>query len=68
MDLLLAGGLTLAPIGTTGDVYWGIGSNAQIVGSWTMVSANSSVPDPASSLFLLGTGLVSLLAFRKRWR
>lgn len=83
MFLNLSSGSTFAPIGSRGDVHWGItltqitfpggsGFTQQdkgvLAGSWEMVNA-LPVPEPtASAMWVLGLGVVGGIAFRRRAR
>lgn len=80
MLLTLASGSTFAPIGSKGEVYWGITLNQVTVpsgsgftqqdkgvlsGSWEMVNAS---PVPESTVFpmmVIGLGLVGFIAYRR---
>lgn len=78
MFLSLSSGSTFAPVGSRGDVHWGItltqvtfpsgsGFTQQdkgvLVGTWEMVNA---VPEPATAaLWLLGLGMVGGVGWRR---
>jgi hypothetical protein len=66
MQVRLYNGVTFAPVGSIGAVYWGTSApdNGQgaVSGSWTMLSA-SAVPEAATSA-LLGFGLLTIALSR----
>lgn len=68
MSLQLQNGATLAPVGATGDVYWGTTATmlglGVWVGTWSMTPA---VPEPGTyALLLPGLGLMAWAARRRR--
>jgi len=69
MHLELQNGATFAPVGATGEVYWGLttllAGKGVLVGSWEMVA--SPVPEPtAYAMMLAGLGLIGIVARRRR--
>ena len=64
LELTLSGGATFGPTGATGDVTWGIFTNGNPAGSWTIVSDAVAIGEPGM-LILSGAGLF-WVAGRKR--
>lgn len=65
--LQLVAGTSFAPVGTTGDVYWGAYGTPTVVGSWEIVSAVGATPlPPALPLFAAGLGALVLLGWRRK--
>ncbi len=56
---------TFAPVGTTGDLYWGNGYWAQPIGTWEMDAPTDPVPEPAS-IALFGSSLCGLFLRKRR--
>lgn len=67
MDLVLTDGSTFAVGGSTGDVYWGTGAfgPGRLVGTYTIVD-QQSVPDGGATVAMLGTGIIGLVALRRK--
>ena len=81
MFLNLTSGSTFAPIGSRGDVYWGITLNqvtfpsgsgftqqdkGVLSGSWEMVNVSAVPETTVSAMMLVGLGLVGFVAYRRR--
>jgi hypothetical protein len=70
MQLQLQDGATFAPVGASGEVYWGTTAlmlgKGVLVGSWEMVGL-PAVPEPtAYAMLLAGLGLIGFVAHRRR--
>jgi len=67
MQLELQNGATFAPVGATGQVYWGtttlMAGQGVLVGTWEVVA----VPEPrVYAMMLAGLGLIGIVACRRR--
>jgi hypothetical protein len=67
LNVQLSGGMTFAPVGSSGAVNWGFADVGNSTGRWMMVEGDShvSVPAPASlSLIAMGLGLLGIVRRR----
>jgi hypothetical protein len=66
MDIKYSSAL-FAPVGTIGDVEWGINGQLQKVGTFEVIGETGNVPEPAS-LALIAGGLLAVGAARRSRR
>lgn len=69
LNLVLTAGTTFAPVGTTGNVYWGnqtAGEVITLVGTWEMTAATATPLPAGLPLFATGLGAMGLFGWRRK--